>query len=128
MNPYEFEVTGNRDLIAIFTFIVTNNSIFTANFMPNIYNIIVLSDLPEVGEVSGGDTGIPCNPEGTVITIGVTLTDFCYIFTGWWTPDNILISTDNPCAKGIIGLINLVYNMCRYEQIVRLILLPINKL
>ena len=28
-------------------------------------------------------------------------------------------------AKGIIGLINLVYNMCRYEQIVRLKLLPI---
>ena len=28
-------------------------------------------------------------------------------------------------AKGIIGLINLVYNMCRYEQIVRLSLLPI---
>jgi len=27
-------------------------------------------------------------------------------------------------AKGIIGLINLVYNMCRYEQIVRLNLLP----
>jgi len=31
-------------------------------------------------------------------------------------------------ARGIIGLINLVYNMCRYEQIVRLILLPVNKL
>jgi IS5 family transposase len=30
-------------------------------------------------------------------------------------------------AKGIIGLINLVYNMCRYEQIVRLELLPIKK-
>jgi IS5 family transposase len=29
-------------------------------------------------------------------------------------------------AKGVIGLINLVYNMCRYEQIVRLKLLPIN--
>ena len=28
-------------------------------------------------------------------------------------------------AKGIIGLINPVYNMCRYEQIVRLNLLPI---
>jgi len=28
-------------------------------------------------------------------------------------------------ARGIIGLINLVYNMCRYEQIVRLNLLPI---
>ena len=28
-------------------------------------------------------------------------------------------------AKGIIGLINLVYNMCRYEQIVRLNILPI---
>jgi transposase len=28
-------------------------------------------------------------------------------------------------AKGIIGLINLVYNMCRYEQIVRLKLLTI---
>ncbi|MDR3327070.1 MAG: transposase, partial [Prevotellaceae bacterium] len=27
--------------------------------------------------------------------------------------------------KGRIGLINLVYNMCRYEQIVRLQLLPI---
>jgi IS5 family transposase len=31
-------------------------------------------------------------------------------------------------AKGIIGLINLVYNMCRYEQIVRLKLLPIKKI
>jgi len=31
-------------------------------------------------------------------------------------------------AKGIIGLINLVYNMCRYEQIVRLKLLPVNKI
>jgi IS5 family transposase len=31
-------------------------------------------------------------------------------------------------AKGVIGLINLVYNMCRYEQIVRLDLLPIKKL
>jgi IS5 family transposase len=30
-------------------------------------------------------------------------------------------------AKGVIGLINLVYNMCRYEQIVRLNLLPIKK-
>jgi hypothetical protein len=30
-------------------------------------------------------------------------------------------------AKGIIGLINLVYNMCRYEQIVRLKLLPIKE-
>jgi len=30
-------------------------------------------------------------------------------------------------AKGIIGLINLVYNLCRYEQIVRLNLLPIKK-
>jgi IS5 family transposase len=29
-------------------------------------------------------------------------------------------------ARGIIGLINLVYNMCRYEQIVRLNLLPVN--
>jgi IS5 family transposase len=29
-------------------------------------------------------------------------------------------------AKGVVGLINLVYNMCRYEQIVRLNLLPIN--
>ena len=29
-------------------------------------------------------------------------------------------------AKGVIGLINLVYNMCRYEQIVRLDILPIN--
>jgi len=28
-------------------------------------------------------------------------------------------------AKGVIGLINLVYNMCRYEQIVRLNLLEI---
>ena len=28
-------------------------------------------------------------------------------------------------AKGVICLINLVYNMCRYEQIVRLNLLPI---
>ena len=28
-------------------------------------------------------------------------------------------------AKGIIGLINLVYNMCRFEQIIRLNLLPI---
>jgi len=28
-------------------------------------------------------------------------------------------------AKGIIGLINLVYNMCRYEQTVRLNLIPI---
>ena len=28
-------------------------------------------------------------------------------------------------ARGVIGLINLVYNMCRYEQIVRLNLLPI---
>jgi len=31
-------------------------------------------------------------------------------------------------AKGIVGLINLVYNMCRYEQIVRLKLLPVNKI
>jgi hypothetical protein len=31
----------------------------------------------------------------------------------------------NNLIKGIIGLINLVYNMCRYEQIVRLNLLPI---
>ena len=30
-------------------------------------------------------------------------------------------------AKGIIGLINLVYNMCRYEQIVRLNLIPIKQ-
>ena len=30
-------------------------------------------------------------------------------------------------AKGIIGLINLLYNMCRFEQIVRLDLLPIKK-
>jgi len=30
-------------------------------------------------------------------------------------------------VKGVIGLINLVYNMCRYEQIVRLDLLPIKK-
>jgi len=30
-------------------------------------------------------------------------------------------------AKGVIGLINLLYNMCRYEQIVRLNLLPIKK-
>jgi IS5 family transposase len=29
-------------------------------------------------------------------------------------------------AKGIIGLINLAYNMCRYEQIVRLNLLSVN--
>jgi IS5 family transposase len=28
-------------------------------------------------------------------------------------------------AKGIIGLTNLIYNMCRYEQIVRLNLLPL---
>jgi len=28
-------------------------------------------------------------------------------------------------ARGIIGLINLLYNMCRYEQIVRLNLLPV---
>ena len=31
-------------------------------------------------------------------------------------------------AKGNIGLINLVYNMCRYEQIVRLEILPIKKM
>ena len=30
-------------------------------------------------------------------------------------------------AKGTVGLINLLYNMCRYEQIVRLNLLPIKK-
>jgi len=30
-------------------------------------------------------------------------------------------------TKAVIGLINLVYNMCRYEQIVRLDLLPIKK-
>ena len=30
-------------------------------------------------------------------------------------------------AKDIVGLINLVYNMCRYEQIVRLDILPIQK-
>jgi IS5 family transposase len=30
-------------------------------------------------------------------------------------------------AKGVIGLINLLYNMCRYEQIVRLELLEIKK-
>ena len=30
-------------------------------------------------------------------------------------------------SKGVIGLINLVYNMCRYEQIVRLELLEIKK-
>ncbi len=29
-------------------------------------------------------------------------------------------------ATGIIGLINLTYNMCRYEQIVRLNILKIN--
>jgi len=28
-------------------------------------------------------------------------------------------------VKGVIGLINLVYNMCRYEQIIRLQLLPV---
>jgi IS5 family transposase len=28
-------------------------------------------------------------------------------------------------TKGVVGLINLVYNMCRYEQIVRLQLLPV---
>jgi precorrin-4 methylase len=27
--------------------------------------------------------------------------------------------------RGVVGLINLTYNMCRYEQIVRLQLLPI---
>ena len=31
-------------------------------------------------------------------------------------------------AKGIIGLVNLVYNMCRYEQIVQLGLLPVNRI
>jgi hypothetical protein len=31
-------------------------------------------------------------------------------------------------AKGIVGLLNLGYNMCRYEQIVRLKLLPINEI
>jgi IS5 family transposase len=31
-------------------------------------------------------------------------------------------------ANGIVGLINLVYNMCRYEQIVRLKILPIKKI
>ena len=30
-------------------------------------------------------------------------------------------------ARGVIGLINLAYNMCRYEQIVRLNLMPIKK-
>ena len=30
-------------------------------------------------------------------------------------------------AGGTIGLINLLYNMCRYEQIVRLNLLPIKR-
>ena len=30
-------------------------------------------------------------------------------------------------AKGVIGLINLLYNMCRYEQIVRLELLEVKK-
>jgi len=31
-------------------------------------------------------------------------------------------------AKGIVGLINLLYNICRYEQIIRLKLLPVNKI
>jgi hypothetical protein len=30
-------------------------------------------------------------------------------------------------VTSLIGLINLTYNMCRYEQIVRLNLLPINQ-
>jgi IS5 family transposase len=34
----------------------------------------------------------------------------------------------SPRAKGVVGLINLVYNLCRYEQIVRLKLLPIPSL
>jgi len=31
-------------------------------------------------------------------------------------------------AQGVIGLINLVYNLCRYEQIVRLDILPVKKI
>ena len=31
-------------------------------------------------------------------------------------------------AKGTVGLINLAYNICRYEQIVRLNILPVNKI
>jgi IS5 family transposase len=39
--------------------------------------------------------------------------------------DFYIQSTGFQRAKGIIGLINLVYNICRYEQIVRLSLLPV---
>ena len=51
---------------------------------------------------------------------------FCFVTNS--THDFYIKSIGFLRAKGIIGLINLVYNMCRYEQIVRLKLLPINKL
>jgi hypothetical protein len=151
-NPWTFEVTGNRDLVAIFTldhysitvlasvggsaagggtidcgdpitvtatpedcwefvnwtdesggivstdaiynFIVTEDAILTANFEEIIFNLVVLPNPPEGGDVTGGASNIPCNPEGTFITIEAT--PYCSVFAGWWTTDDILVSTDNP--------------------------------
>jgi hypothetical protein len=150
-NPYVFEVTGNRDLVAIFTlnyhnitvlasaggtvtnggnfacgdtitimatsddcwkfinwtnesgavvsqnaiytFIVTEDAILTANFEETIFNLVVLADPPEGGVVTGGASNIPCVSGGTFITVEASLNS-CYTFAGWWTPDGTRVSTE----------------------------------
>jgi len=82
-NPWSFEVTESCNL--------------TANFVLSNYDIVVQAEPIEGGEVSG-DGNYDC---GTTATVTAT-PDFCYTFTGWWTPDGDLVSMNNPYEFNVI--------------------------
>jgi IS5 family transposase len=94
-----------------------NQMLRTKNIKPQIIERAVrnnpLTDEQEI--LNNGKSKIRCRVEHVFGFVSNSMNEFYIRNIGFQR------------AKGIIGLINLVYNMCRYEQIVRLNLVPIKQ-
>jgi len=79
-NPWSFNVTEDRDLVA--------------NFVQNPFIITIITDPFEGGSVSWTDSIIPCISGGTPVSVEA-FPDTCYSFAGWKTTSGFLLTDNN---------------------------------
>jgi hypothetical protein len=79
---------------AQYTFEVSGDRMLTANFMPDDFNVVIMSNGGGTTFPSG-DTIIPCISGGVALTVEA-FTEDCYTFAGWWTPNGEFVSANNP--------------------------------
>ncbi|MCL2041126.1 MAG: InlB B-repeat-containing protein [Bacteroidales bacterium] len=106
-NPYIFELTKDRDLVA--------------NFKVKICNVVLSANPGIGGSVSGGANGITCN---TDIIVTATPAE-CYIFVNW-TEDGEWVSDDAEYEFTVLDSHNLVANFELETLTIKLLSNPLN--